>query len=474
MKKIILIFMFLLSVNKIVYSDGSTDESVNNAIEKSDVKDSFAIDSIDIMSDDYKIYRVIGYMLNIMAEDNTEMLMYAGQLDNLVEIAKIEELLTFIEEIPVIDKDQLIHFMKFVDPFYYTYPNYPKDSSNEIFRELDMKSLYYYTIEADKKIIEEVITADIVETAKVALLSTYGEYLLFECEARSCSNRFEKYMDDIYKMTGKFELYNAIQLAIQSNLDKISEEYDISKFKLNIIGENSTNVINNAKYTKGKNILSLKKDNYIVNDGKKYYLIDEKKSDEYDVKVVVSNDGLKELYLYVKHGEKTYIERLNKNRYFFDEEAEILKFYDAYLTSYNLDFVDVNGDGTKEIIVERLFLNNENEIYIGVVQNDGFYLSSLRDIDVSKYYNQKISGRVLVKEIIDDYGNNIVVRENIDPKKYVFGGYLVPSVGFVIDDKVYFRIKNVANYEVMLDENLDVKLKVIDPETDPLNLSVYY
>lgn len=173
-------------------------------------------------------------------------------------------------------------------------------------------------------------------------------------------------------------------------------------------------------------------------------------------------DNSTELYIYIENlGEKSlrYIGNL------------------SILNAITLKFLDLNNDGEKEIIIENTSSYVDNEISIFTIKNHKLYEFQTKHIDFSKYYKLSKGKKELKKEIFDDFGNKTLFYYVLPNREEYYSSNIEENklrTFFIINGKMYMRIKNTANFEIVLNLKLEGKLKLIKLENNFLNLSTYF
>lgn len=429
--------------------------------------------------DEFSLYDVDTELLRSMLVDGESHELAPYYLTFYLMEAKPEEFIEFIQDEDV--KLKLKQYMLGGELVNYFIPEkinkMENSDQNKYIEKILSNFKNYYKNEKEIKFIRDVIDSELIMTSKKELLREYGKFIFLNCLGTECVNRFSNYLDKIYEYTKDIELY------YWTANDFIGEELQISSIEMFVpkkeqnkylsfaLENNSIRAINETSYIKSKNIFDIKKENVIVLNGEKYFLINEYADEKYDVKVLASQKSLNDIYLYVVYNNREYISIVNENKEIYEENRDNPKRKKYDLNNYNIVLIDINNDGEKEVVIEKIFLTGDNTLAVATFKNDEMKLTILRSPDLKQYYAIYQDGNGFETIILDDYGDIVVSKESKNTVYFPPFFHLKNDVGFIIDEKVYYRLKNIANFEVTLDENFDVKLKVIDPTIDELNLS---
>lgn len=387
----------------------------------------------------------------------------------------VEELLDLMDGIDDEDKTLFIEAFNYIDLYHNQLINGSITNYNK--NELDVINDFptYYNKNNDEELIKYVITSDIREELKQYYLAKYASYVVENCTSNKCSNRISSFLSKLYDFTQDIEWPAIVvnYLVSEHDAEYLLGYMDNLSKKTNSV---SAHMINDLKIMSSDNtIFDLKgrdRFNFMDTD---FYVVDEKKTDDYNIKLLVPNEDKKLLMTHTEIGDYEILTFVNSENYIsFEDDGEYI--LDTYGKSNHMNLIDINGDGVDEVVIERIMTTGDNDIYIIVIENDSFVpsLLSLQNIDASKYFTVEQTENNTTIKVRDDYDNELIfVKENDYLNSYETI-VMSPTVGFVVDGKVYFRIKNIANYEVTLDENFEIKLKIINPETYPFNMSTYF
>lgn len=289
----------------------------------------------------------------------------------------------------------------------------------------------------------------------------YYAYLLGEkCFDEKCKLRLKQFYNKIYNLTGDIEIYGNILF-----FDTIFNKKELDEILEFLRKNNSIEALNYKNLRDG---ITLNLENIENNKFKKitlnnsdYYILLEKLYNEQKIKILLK-DNSTELYIYIENlGEKS------------------LRFIGKFsiLNAITLKFLDLNNDEKKEIIIENTSSYVDNEISIFTIKNHKLYEFQTKNIDFSKYYKLFKGKKELKKEISDDFGNKNLFYYMLPNREEYYSSNIEKNklrTFFIINGKMYMRIKNTANFEIILNSELKGKLKLIKPENNFLNLSTSF
>lgn len=283
----------------------------------------------------------------------------------------------------------------------------------------------------------------------------YYIYLIGKkCSTITCKMRLKKFYDMIYDETDDIEIYSTILLYEELFNKKEKEEI------IEILDKNNSMILlnyNNIKQNVTKNSEEINLYSFNIKN-KKYNILLEKNFKNYKIKLLWRDD-VEKIYLYINQKNKIYLKEI-KNLGLFGAKT--------------LDLKDINNDGKEEIIIQNTLNNIFNEIYIFSVKKNMLLEFNSKSIDISNYYYEEKNEDIWNRTVWDDFGNKITI-ENRLPNKSEYSSLLIEpnrrKTFFILNDKIYMRFKNIANFEIILDYKMNKKLKIVDNKNIKLSTS---
>ncbi len=316
----------------------------------------------------------------------------------------------------------------------------------------------FYEKSLDNEAAKYIFNIDVEEYKKEAI-ETYTNNIIEKCENRICSNRLVNFYYILYDKIKDIELLGMLlDYSRYIQIEKYNEIYSYT------LKNHSLNAIKKYNFELGTENEKQNMNNKIILKNKEYRVIQKEKNpkDKKSEIFLIASEEKKELYLYIELNNQ-----LKKVADYFLGYSQILKI------------LDINKDGMEDIIIETQFPNN---IYIfnfnnGIAEEKFDTLNLYTD----KYYTLKDEFKNLIKEVRDDFGyrkREVIklpnIKEVLDRNDDDVLSKTLLNTYYIIDNRLFFRIMGIQNYEAVFDKNFKVKMKAIINKNNDLNLSNSY